>query len=160
MEPPDPHCSGEKQTLSLLEFCVVLGSAQLFLRPLPRASLGGGTALVPHPHAPIPGPPQCPYHEASLCLRPSVSPSPHSLLEHSLRLGLPADFPWFAGLLSRSVLNPSLFWPARVLTHITLLPLHEVQKTVSSSLQSLTGQRLSDTSSRDGCDWETAIAAL
>lgn len=57
-------------------------------------------------------------------LRPSGTLRGHSplfLLRIFPRLGLPADFPWFSRLLSRSMLNSSFFWPVCVLTHITLL---------------------------------------
>ena len=109
-----------------------------------------GTARV-HARCPRPGPPetwspQGRKHPASLhctcpaasgttspwpavpaslaALRPSGTLCGHSplfLLRIFPRLGLPAHFPWFSGLLSRSMLNSSFFWPVCVLTHITLL---------------------------------------
>lgn len=74
----------------------------------------------PAPARPAPAPRlrnQCPWPTppSSLAALPLSGTlrghSPPFLLGTFPRLGLPADFPWFWGLLSRSMLNPSFLWP-------------------------------------------------
>lgn len=72
-----------------------------------------------------PGARQCPHLPPTCGLwglapisHPGASQHPWTLLLGTFPgLGSAADFPWFSGLLSRSVLNPSFSWPVHPDTH-------------------------------------------